>query len=65
MFLNFSPKSIGHIGGGKMDRTGCVDVAMIQSLYRKDRPMGERVVSGKSNRFTSIKGGAPGQASFP
>src|ERR1017187_3906862 len=29
-------KSIGHIGGGKMDRTGCVDVAVIQSLYRKD-----------------------------
>src|SRR6202022_1935916 len=25
-----------HIGGGKMDRTGCVDVAVIQSLYRKD-----------------------------
>jgi hypothetical protein len=36
MFLNLPPKSIGHIGGGKMDRTGCVDVAVIQSLYRKD-----------------------------
>jgi superfamily II DNA or RNA helicase len=36
MFLDLPPKSIGHIGGGKMDRTGCVDVAVIQSLYRKD-----------------------------
>jgi len=36
MFLDLPAKSIGHIGGGKMDRTGCVDVAVIQSLYRKD-----------------------------
>jgi len=36
MFLGLSEKSIGHIGGGKADRTGCVDVAVIQSLYRKD-----------------------------
>jgi superfamily II DNA or RNA helicase len=36
MFLNLPAKSIGHVGGGKMDRTGCVDVAVIQSLYRKD-----------------------------
>jgi superfamily II DNA or RNA helicase len=36
MFLDLPAKSIGHIGGGKMDRTGCVDVALIQSLYRKD-----------------------------
>ena len=36
MFLDLPDKSIGHIGGGKMDRTGCVDVAVIQSLYRKD-----------------------------
>ncbi|MGC4050306.1 MAG: DEAD/DEAH box helicase family protein [Paludibaculum sp.] len=36
MFLNMPAKSIGHIGGGKPDRTGCVDVAVIQSLYRKD-----------------------------
>jgi superfamily II DNA or RNA helicase len=36
MFLDLPPKSIGHIGGGKIDRTGCVDVAVIQSLYRKD-----------------------------
>ena len=35
-FLDLPAKSIGHIGGGKMDRTGCVDVAVIQSLYRKD-----------------------------
>jgi superfamily II DNA or RNA helicase len=36
MFLDLPAKSIGHVGGGKMDRTGCVDVAVIQSLYRKD-----------------------------
>jgi superfamily II DNA or RNA helicase len=36
MFLDMPVKSIGHIGGGKSDRTGCVDVAVIQSLYRKD-----------------------------
>ncbi len=36
MFLNLPAKAIGHIGGGKMDRTGYVDVAVIQSLYRKD-----------------------------
>jgi hypothetical protein len=35
MFLDLPARSIGHIGGGKMDRTGCVDVAVIQSLYRK------------------------------
>jgi superfamily II DNA or RNA helicase len=28
--------SIGHVGGGKMHRTGCIDVAVIQSLYQKD-----------------------------
>jgi superfamily II DNA or RNA helicase len=37
MFLGLPAKSIGHIGGGKMERTGCVDVAVIQSLYRQDR----------------------------
>jgi superfamily II DNA or RNA helicase len=36
MFLKLPAKSIGHIGGGKTGRTGCVDVAVIQSLYRKD-----------------------------
>ena len=36
MFLNLPAKSIGHVGGGKSDRTGCVDVAVIQSLYRKE-----------------------------
>ena len=35
MFLDLPAKSIGHIGGGKADRTGRVDVAVIQSLYRK------------------------------
>ena len=36
MFLGMPPKSIGQIGGGKVDRMGCVDVAVIQSLHRKD-----------------------------
>jgi hypothetical protein len=36
MFLDLPAKSVGHIGGGKADRAGCVDVAVIQSLYRKD-----------------------------
>lgn len=36
MFLNLPPKTIGHIGGGKTDRTGYVDVAVIQSLYQKE-----------------------------
>jgi superfamily II DNA or RNA helicase len=35
MFLGMPPKSVGQIGGGKADRTGCVDVAVIQSLHRK------------------------------
>lgn len=36
MFLNLSAKSIGQIGGGRMDRTGSVDIAVIQSLHRKE-----------------------------
>ena len=36
MFLNTPANSIGHIGGGKMHRTGRIDVAVIQSLYLKD-----------------------------
>ena len=36
MFLGMPAKSVGQIGGGKADRTGCVDVAVIQSLHRKD-----------------------------
>lgn len=36
VFLDLPPKSIGHIGGGKADRTGYVDVAVIQSLYQKE-----------------------------
>jgi superfamily II DNA or RNA helicase len=36
MFLDLPAKAIGHVGGGKMERTGCVDVAVIQSLYRDD-----------------------------
>ena len=36
MFLDLPPKAIGHVGGGKSERTGCVDVAVIQSLYRQE-----------------------------
>ncbi len=35
MFLDLSPESIGSIGGGKVKRTGIVDVAVIQSLRQK------------------------------
>jgi superfamily II DNA or RNA helicase len=38
MFLRMPADSIGHVGGGKMRRTGCIDVAVIQSLYQKDGP---------------------------
>lgn len=36
MFLGLPAKSIGQIGGGKSDRTGRIDIAVIQSLHRKD-----------------------------
>jgi superfamily II DNA or RNA helicase len=36
MFLNMPCTLIGQIGGGKMHRTGCIDVAVMQSLYQKD-----------------------------
>jgi superfamily II DNA or RNA helicase len=36
MFLNLPAKAIGQIGGGKMDRTGFVDIGVIQSLHRKE-----------------------------
>lgn len=36
MFLHLPPKAIGQIGGGKVDRTGRVDIAVIQSLHRKE-----------------------------
>jgi len=35
-FLDLPPKSIGTIGSGKSKATGVVDVAMMQSLVRKD-----------------------------
>lgn len=35
-FLDLPPKSIGAIGSGKSKATGVVDVAMMQSLVRKD-----------------------------
>jgi len=36
MFLGLPATSIGQIGGGKSDRTGCIDVAVIQSVHRKN-----------------------------
>jgi superfamily II DNA or RNA helicase len=36
LFLGLPAQSIGQIGGGKTVQTGCVDVAVIQSLYRHD-----------------------------
>lgn len=36
LFLNLKPKEIGQIGGGKRKPNGNLDVAMIQSLVRKD-----------------------------
>ena len=34
-FLNLSPQSIGHIGGGRKKPNGILDIALIQSLVRK------------------------------
>lgn len=36
MFLGLPTASIGQVGGGKSDRTGGIDVAVIQSLHRKE-----------------------------
>lgn len=36
LFLDVEPKSIGRIGGGKRSITGLIDVAMVQSVVRKD-----------------------------
>lgn len=36
MFLGLPVDEIGQIGGGKTARTGCIDVAVIQSLHEKE-----------------------------
>jgi superfamily II DNA or RNA helicase len=36
MFLDLPANALGQIGGGKTDRTDIVDVAVIQSLHRKE-----------------------------
>jgi superfamily II DNA or RNA helicase len=36
-FLDIDPKLIGTIGGGKRKATGLIDVALIQSLVKKDK----------------------------
>jgi superfamily II DNA or RNA helicase len=43
-FLEVDPAMIGHIGGGKGKRTGFIDVAMLQSLIRKNQV--DDIVSG-------------------
>ena len=35
MFLNLTPKSVGQIGGGTRKRSGCVDIAILQSSHDK------------------------------
>lgn len=37
MFLDLDPKRIGRIGGGQRELNGALDVAMIQSLVRKEK----------------------------
>ena len=37
IFLGIDAKQIGQIGGGKRKPNGCLDVAMIQSLVRKEK----------------------------
>ena len=36
MFLGLPAKSIGHVGGGVAKRSGCVDIAMLQSAHDKE-----------------------------
>src|SRR5437899_8956793 len=36
MFLGLTAKSIGQVGGGTAKRSGCVDIAILQSAYDKD-----------------------------
>jgi superfamily II DNA or RNA helicase len=36
LFLDVDPQSIGRLGGGKRAVTGAIDVAMLQSVVRKD-----------------------------
>ena len=36
LFLDVDPKSIGRVGGEKRVVTGTIDVAMLQSVVRKD-----------------------------
>lgn len=44
IFLGMDEKAIGQIGGGQRKPNGCLDVAMIQSLIRKDQV--DDIVSG-------------------
>jgi superfamily II DNA or RNA helicase len=36
IFLGLTAKSIGQVGGGTAKRSGCVDIAILQSVYDKD-----------------------------
>lgn len=40
MFLDLPVQALGQIGGGKSNRTGVIDIAVIQSLRRKDEIKG-------------------------
>jgi len=57
MFLQLSAKSIGEIGGGKTNRTGCVDVAVIQSLNRKETVKDFVAEYGVVKNLFVLKGG--------
>jgi hypothetical protein len=48
MFLNLTDKSIGQIGGGKSERSGTVDIAIIQSTHGKEGVKEFVVELGKS-----------------
>lgn len=39
-FLGLPPDAIGQVGGGKMNRTGSIDVAVILNMQRKGEVRG-------------------------
>ncbi len=46
-FLSLSPKSIGIIGGGRKKMTGVLDIAMLQSLHKKEEVLEEVIQYGQ------------------
>jgi hypothetical protein len=57
-FLDLQPGDIGQIGGGKHKPNGRIDVAMMQSLVRRE--VDERVVGGSHPRSDQFVGGGVG-----